>query len=166
MKRYTTLLSCLLGGLIATTAPAQDLLICPNANELHRDSRHHWWTTKASHDVLSSNPHVMTKYKWYSSTPSLAKKMDHFVGAQYSGIAEGHIICLYMPQATSAHSQSFPVIVHFEGLVLKPKDGEWQPDPKRPGIENCVSPDPAQCPYLPYQPDKIKDPYEELRKLA
>lgn len=165
MKRNTALLLSSLAVLAVNTAYSEELLTCPQSMELNRDSQQHWWSTKATHDPHSQDSNAMVNHKWYSTSPSLAEKLGKFVGAQYSGTAEGHIICLYLSDS-STHMQSFPVSVHFEGLVVAPKQGEWKQDPTHGGIKNCVSSDPLQCPYLMYQSDDVSDPYEFLRKLA
>jgi hypothetical protein len=141
-----------------------NMTTCPEPNELNIDRQQRWWATKTTHDATSKNPHALLKYKWYSTSPSLAKGIDRFAGAQYLGSSEGHIVCYYMPKVTF-QTQDFPIFVYFESLTLRPKGGDWKQDPKNEGLLNCIHSDPGGCPYLIYQPPIIQDPYESLREL-
>lgn len=141
-----------------------NMAMCPAANELRLDQKRFWWATKVVHDDTSSNSHAMLRYKWYSTSPSLAQAVDHFSGAQFVGTTEGHIVCLYAP-AIRFNTQDFPILVYFESLALRPKGASWKADKKKAGIVNCINGDPSGCPYLVYQPSQIQDPYQVLRAL-
>jgi hypothetical protein len=159
---FTLLLFCSLG--CAAEEEKNNMTTCPAPDELRMDGQQHWWATKIVHDVTSDNPGTLLKYKWYSTSPSLAKGIDRFAGAQYLGSSEGHIVCYYKP-AVTFDTQDFPIFIYFENLVFRPKGNEWQQDRKNEGVINCINNDPSLCAYLIYQPHIIKDPYESLREL-
>jgi hypothetical protein len=160
MKRF--LFALILVILSAAALAENNIAICPSAKELHMDGKQHWWATRTVKDVHGKNRKL--KLKWYSTSPSLAKGIDYFAGAQYLGSSEGHIACIYMPKV-SFRTQDFPIQVYFENLVIRPKGGKWQTKGKNQGQLNCISGDPSECPYLIYEPDFIDNPYDALRRL-
>jgi hypothetical protein len=163
-KRLISILFLVVTGVARASDEQNNMAICPSPDELRRDTQQHWWATKSVHDARARNPNQMLKYKWYSTSPSLAKNIDYFAGAQYLGSTEGHIVCLYIPKIEFG-TKDFPVLVYFESLVIGPQGGKWKVDAKKQGIQNCISTDPSECPYLIYQPEDVKDPYEALREL-
>lgn len=146
----------------ATALADNNMTTCPDASELRMDGKQHWWATRTVRDIHNKNRQL--KLKWYSTSPSLAKSIDYFAGAQYLGSSEGHIACIYIPKM-SFQTQDFPVQVYFENLIIRPHGGKWQATTKNEGELNCINSDPSQCPYLLYEPDYIENPYDELRKL-
>ena len=174
MKRHLLSLLVLASSAALTSNPTSaaeanimqnNMVLCPSIHQLHLDRQQHWWATKTIHDDTSNDPNARIRYKWYSTTPSLAKGINYFAGAQYQGSSEGHVACLYMPKA-AFHTQAFPIWLYLESLSLRPKGGKWKQDPKNSGQLNCISKNPSDCPYLIYSPDAIKDPYASLRELG
>jgi hypothetical protein len=164
MKRLGLALLLLALGVVAQAANQHNnMAICPAAHELHMDGKQHWWATIVSQDVHAKNRKL--KLKWYSTSPSLAKGISHFAGAQYLGSTEGHIVCFYIPKVTF-QTKDFPVLVYFENLVTRPHGGNWEADRKNRGQFNCISNDPSACPYLLYEPEYVQDPYKALRELG
>ena len=147
-----------------SSLPRFNVTVCPTADELKLDHQRHWWASKTAPDSTSNNPHAMLRYKWYSTSSSLAKGISRFAGAQYLGSSEGHVVCLYIPKI-SADTEAFPILIYFEFLSLRPNNSQWNTDLHNKGLLNCINSDPEQCPYLVYQPERITDPYKALREL-
>jgi hypothetical protein len=165
MKRLTPLLLLLFCSLSCAATFNNNKVTCPTVKELRLDEQRHWWATRRVRDLTSRNPKAMLHYKWYSVSSSLAHSVNRFAGAQYLGSTEGHVVCLYVPEV-AYNTKTFPILVYFEFLSLRPGSSEWSADAKNSDLLNCVSNDPAHCPYLVYQPDRIDNPYESLRELG
>jgi hypothetical protein len=97
---------------------------------------------------------------WRSYNPSLAKSLNVFSGAQWSGSTVGSIICIYNNKENSL----FPVLVYFSGLTKMPTGENWQQT--RGGYRNCKQGDVTKCSFYAFTPSKKKvDLYEEALKL-
>lgn len=125
----------------ATTVPT---LYCPDASQLTKDPLTNTW-------------HAGPEYK--SDPQPFATSIDHFAGAQWSGIEVGQVACVYAPaQAT------FPVILYYNKLTMKPSKALWGKD--QGGLVECKSFDPKNCPYQPRLKHEVKDIYQDALNIG
>jgi hypothetical protein len=115
--------------------------LCPPANTLTVD-QDLWWSAPGD---------------WKSDSQSFAKSIDHYIGAHWSGINVGKVVCLYV----SGDKSSFPIALVRENLVPAPSEGLW--GPLLNGEKDCRSYDIKDCPFLIEQEEKVgPDLYKEL----
>lgn len=106
---------------------------CPAANTLKVD-QDLWWTAPGD---------------WKSDSQSFAKSIDHYLGAHWSGINVGKVVCLYV----TADKNAFPIALVRENLVPSPTEGLW--GPVLNGEKDCRSYDVKDCPFLIEQEEKV-----------
>jgi len=82
-------------------------LFCPQVEALNKQKE--FWVTQDN--------------KWKNYTPSTATKVTSFLGAQWSGIKIGKIICLYQTN----EAVGFPLAVEqmSSQAILEPSGGGW-----------------------------------------
>lgn len=95
---------------------------------------------------------------WQSHEQSFATKLGKFMGAQWSGVALGQIICLYQP----ANKLTFPVQVDYGVLTREPMGGSWSKN--LGGYRNCSSNSVSDCAFIPQPTAKKMDPYQALEQ--
>lgn len=117
---------------------------CPAAEALTL-SQDLWWTAPGD---------------WKSDSQSFVAEIDRFIGAQWSGINIGKVICLY----TGKGKANFPVALIRESLVPEPTGNLWSPNIQ--GQRNCQTNDVTDCPFLTETAKKTgQDVYKELEKF-
>ncbi|HLD16953.1 MAG TPA: T4SS-associated protein EirA, partial [Coxiellaceae bacterium] len=96
-------------------------------------------------------------YKSYQQ--SFAVHISQFLGAQWSGIRVGQIICAYQGQ----EKVTFPIAVVFNKLVFEPTTANWSKN--MGGYRNCKSNNPTDCPFLVQIAPKPTNIYQEAEQL-
>ncbi len=108
------------------TAPVSLVQYCPSIDQLSKDSSALTWSAPGG---------------WQSYQKSFAIKVNHFTGAQWSGIQVGQIICTYR----SNEADTFPIQLLYNKLVFQPTGGTWGQN--MGGYINCKSNDINDCPF-------------------
>lgn len=93
--------------------------------------------------------------KWRSDDPSLAEKVDRFLGAQWRGNNLGNIVCLYQPEDKG----SFIIELRYSYLVNVPQGGVWSKD--LGGYKNCRSQEQKDCYFVVPEKPRLLDIYKE-----
>ena len=127
---------------------------CPKPSLLIKSDEHKWYYQKF----------------WRSYNTSFASKLDIFKGAQWSGSDVGSIICIYSDSANNATTTnkdiSFPVEIHFSGLVKIPTGENWVSQPKKT-YKNCLQNDVKKCGFIVYvKSNKKIDYYKESEAIT
>lgn len=120
------------------------ILTCPAPESLIKDSQTLFWSAEEEH--------------WQTHTMSFADEITIFLGAQWNGASLGTVYCLYQGKPTT-----FIVQMEFDTLVYPPSGDKWSNDSEQ--VKNCVSSDPAECPFQPKIKKQNKSLYEELDDL-
>lgn len=113
-------------------------MTCPLVESLKLDPKEMKWSTQDG---------------WKSANPSFVRSVRQFVGAQWTGVNVGDVICLYIQGGRS----DFPVTLHKPLVVLSPSGGAWGAD--QGGHKNCHSTDVNQCAF------EIENTVIELKKI-
>ena len=124
----------------AKTGVAQQF--CPQSDALIKHEE--FWTTLDN--------------KWKNYTPSTASKVTSFLGAQWSGIKVGKIICLYQTN----EAVGFPLAVEqMSGqAILEPNGNGWS---SLTGNRRfCKSASTADCPFSPEAQREIFNVYKDI----
>lgn len=132
------------GHLFAAT-PKPVVLTCPAPETLVKDSKTLLWSANEAH--------------WQTHTMSFADEITTFLGAQWNGASLGNVYCLYQGKPTT-----FIVQMEFDALVYPPSGDKWSSDLEQ--VKNCISSDPAECPFQPKVKKQTKSLYEELDDLT
>jgi len=130
----------------ASVAPKnQGPYYCPQAKTLVKDKK-------------SGAKWITQDGKWTHYTPSSAKKILSFQGAQWVGVKVGKIICLYKTD----EAVSFPVALEQTRVqaVLEPRAGGWSALVGNRRF--CKSANVVDCPYYTEPPKDISNIYEEI----
>ncbi len=94
---------------------------------------------------------VKVKLEWYgpggwgSHNPSFSNRIVTFEGAQWQGIRNGKVICIY-----KGNHDDFPITLQTNRFIQQPSEGSWnESNMKGNGavIVNCVTDNPARCPF-------------------
>ena len=96
---------------------------------------------------------------WTHYTPSSAKKILNFQGAQWIGIKIGKIICLYKTD----EAVPFPIALEQTRIqtVLEPRTGGWSALVGNRRF--CKSANVVDCPYYVEAPKDVGDVYQEIQ---
>jgi hypothetical protein len=130
-----------------TTQPEQPKPVpslCPIESLLTRDQNMRW--------------HVGTE--WKSFTQSFVTEIGSFIGAQWTGINVGKIICLYQGK----NSFEFPIAIEQKEstLFLEPTSDNWST--KINGYRICQATNVADCPFFVQGTEATSaDPYEQIK---
>lgn len=119
----------------------QLVFTCPTVQQLHHNPHTLKWTGPSG---------------WKSYSQSFATKIDHFSGAQWTGVEVGQITCIYKP----ATLNTFAVSLVFNKLTYEPKGENWGDN--KGGYRNCLADDPADCSFKVKPAEKAGDPYQTL----
>ena len=84
-----------------------------------------------------------TLVKWKTFNASFGDGLKSFLGAQWSGVKVGSIICIY----ESTTPGVFPINLQNNHLFEQPTQENWKAD--REGVINCVSNKVTDCPLTP-----------------
>lgn len=84
---------------------------------------------------------------WQSNNPSFTDQIGSFQGAQWQGVNNGKIICIY-----KGESSDFPITLQTNRVVARPSGPNWKQLQQPPNnieteIYNCFSSDTADCPF-------------------
>ena len=115
----------------APAYPHTDTRYCPTVAQLIRDPDSQTWSAENG--------------RFISFNTSLATHIKRYLGAQWSGVTLGELICLYQPENQNG---AFRVSLGYIHMAYLPQ-GEywhWTADPKTE-IKNCVASDPHFCPF-------------------
>jgi hypothetical protein len=114
---------------------------CPRLESLVQDSQMKWGAPGG----------------WKSSDPSFVRSLTQFIGAQWSGVNVGEVLCLYIKSGRS----DFPVTLRKQIIVLSPTGGGWSAD--KGGYKDCTSTDIRECAFeIPQNTKTRRSIYEEL----
>lgn len=96
-----------------------------------------------------------TSTGWHSISASFSDRIVAFLGAQWRGIENGRVICIYQ-----GNEDAFPIDLQTNELVRRPPGDQWQlgsSQIKSGGIDtyNCISDAPGNCPF-PKKPNIYK----------
>lgn len=116
---------------------------CPNSEDLFRSGV--YWATKDG--------------RWKNYTPSSADKIINFIGAQWSGIHVGKIICLYQTN----EAVSFPLAVEqvMSQGAIEPSGLGWSALANN--FKLCKSASTADCGFYYESPKDISNIYSEIK---
>ena len=122
--------------------PVEDApwLYCPSVKQLYKKDNH-WY-----------GPHG-----WRSYDLSFVDRVLKFQFAQWIGVDFGTVLCLYQ----TADQSTFNIVLKRSMLTDKPSCGSWV-KPKDKTYHQCVSNNPANCPFKKRKPPKKVDPYAEI----
>lgn len=97
--------------------------------------------------------------KWKSHDESFAEKISEFLGAQWTGINLGTILCIYGDQAVV----DFPVALEpiYVMLALEPQNDNWSVNIK--GYRFCHSTNTQDCGFMVQQPKKQGPLYDDIK---
>jgi len=97
--------------------------------------------------------------KWRNHDESFAEKISTFLGAQWTGINLGTVICIYGDQAVV----DFPVALEpiYVMLALEPQNGNWSVNIK--GYRFCHSTNTQDCGFMVQQPKKQGPLYDDIK---
>ncbi|MEI8054751.1 MAG: T4SS-associated protein EirA [bacterium] len=117
-------------------------LFCPQAEDLIKEKE--FWVTRDG--------------KWKNYTPSTATKVTSFLGAQWSGIKIGKIICLYQTN----EAVGFPLAVEqmSSQAILEPSGSGWSA--LTGNRRFCKSASIADCYFLPEPQRDTSNIYKEI----
>ena len=147
MMRHLILLlslTCCVTLFAQTRQTINDEMLCPQKEELIKDSDTQYWGTKEHH--------------WRTHTMSFSNEITRFLGAQWNGANIGTIYCLY-----KGSELTFPIKLEFDTLAYSPNGGKWSKDLGQ--FKNCIASDQTDCPFIPMKPNTQKTLYEELDSL-
>lgn len=97
--------------------------------------------------------------KWKSHDESFAEKISTFLGAQWTGINLGTIICIYGDKDVV----DFPIALEsiYVMLVLEPQNDNWSANIK--GYRFCHSTNTQDCGFMVQQPKKQGPLYDDIK---
>lgn len=124
-----------------------DYLECPPINQLHLNPETKIWSATGG---------------WKTFSVSFAIKSTHFLGAQWEGVNQGNIFCLYNGIALG-NKQTFSINLQHPGLVDEPSGGKWTKN--LGGYRNCMSSEQAQCKFVAFKQKKPANMYQTLDNL-
>ena len=84
---------------------------------------------------------------WFSVSYSFAKKIDHYLGAAFTGGNIGHIECYY----TSSETGDKRIVLKNTKLVELPKLDVWQVSDQNSKVSICKPNTDQDCPFILYQ---------------
>lgn len=94
---------------------------------------------------------------WKSNTPSFVNTINQFVGAKWSGVNFGEIVCIYAQKT----KREFPVLLHRSSiLVPSPTGGNWKE--VSGGHKECISDNLELCAFDVQIQQDMQNIYEEL----
>ncbi len=102
---------------------------------------------------------------WNSDSPSFSEKIIRFEGAQWKGIKNGKVLCIY-----KGDGDDFPIILQTNRFDVQPTGPTWAQGKTQNRVEiyNCVSTNPGHCPFpksiKTYEPSPPPEPFEGLEK--
>ena len=115
---------------VHTTAQPPDPSYCPLPSQLTKNGL--YWLGPDS---------------WLTHTASFSDKIVTFLGAQWQGLNDGKIICIYR-----GNKGDFAISLQTNNFVACPWGGAWEtlrlgkdPSAHPTYVVNCVSTDPADC---------------------
>ena len=121
-------------------------LICPSASSLIKHPKTRTWSASGAGN-------------WKSYSMSLATSINRFIGAQWSGVKVGQLVCLY----NSLPSGAFPIQLYFGSLVKQPTPhplaensavvNSWVAT-KKTNYLNCYSATRTMCAFEPVRKAK------------
>lgn len=97
--------------------------------------------------------------KWKSHDESFAEKISEFLGAQWTGINLGTIICIYGDQAVV----DFPIALEpiYVMSALEPQGDNWSVNVK--GYRFCHSTNTQDCGFMVQQPKTQGPLYDDIK---
>ena len=119
-------------------------VMCPPAAALVLNQRTHMWSAVGG---------------WKSYQQSFVQQVEEFLGAQWSGINVGEVLCIYRGK----DEHTFPVTLAFSHLTNQPTGHSWSKD--LGGYRKCQPTQGGElasrhsCAFYVRVAVKIKDPY-------
>lgn len=163
MKMLTTVALISTLALAATTTFATEVFN-PKKHGLPTPKKGTMWLLCPKESTLVKDPSTKKwsahKNQWRNYAKSFTTKITRFLGAQWSGIAVGQVICLY--QGTPVGT--FPIQLIFSSLTRQPTAGKWQS--KKGHYYNCIASSQSSCPFLVELKKKELNPIDILKHFT